>query len=84
MTAAVEWRRPMTVNARVHKHRDKLRGEQCRRLDVWIGEGVIDGVRQLAKATNRPTWDVVQDALQSYVAGHTPAASTSPPEKPYT
>ena len=72
----------MTVNVRVHKHRAKLRGEQCRRLEVWIGEGVIDEVRQLATVMNRSTWDVVQEALQSYVASHTTAASSSQSEKP--
>jgi hypothetical protein len=60
----------MTTNARVHKHREKLRGEQCRRLEVWIGEGVIDNIRHLATVTNRSTWDVVQEALKAYVARH--------------
>lgn len=57
----------MTPNARVHKHREKLRGEQCRRLEVWIGGGVIDNIRHLAKVTNRSTWDVVQDALKVHL-----------------
>jgi hypothetical protein len=70
----------MTVTARVHKHREKLRGEQCRRLEVWIGEGVVDEIRQLAKVMNRSTWDVVQEALQSYVASHITAASNSQTE----
>jgi hypothetical protein len=77
ITSVKKWNR-MTTNARVHKHREKLRGEQCRRLEVWIGGGVIDNIRHLAKVTNRSTWDVVQEALKAYVARHPTAASTPP------
>jgi hypothetical protein len=74
----------MTTNARVQKHREKLRGEQCRRLEVWIGVGVIDNIRQLAKAQKRSTWDAVQEALKAYVAGHTTTSSSSHPVKAST
>lgn len=74
----------MTPNARVQKHREKLRGEQCRRLEVWIGGGVIDEIRQLAKVQNRSTWDVVQESSQAYVAGHTATSSNGHPVKAST
>jgi hypothetical protein len=69
----------MTINVRVQKHREKLRREQCRRLEVWIGETVIQDIRHLAKVTHRATWDVVQEALEAYVTGHTapPVAGNS-------
>lgn len=69
----------MTINVRVQKHREKLRRAQCRRLEVWIAGGMIDDVRQLAKAQKRSTWDVVEEALQAYVTGHTapPVAGNS-------
>ena len=65
------------ANARVRKHRAKLRAAQCQRLEVWIGSGVIEDVRDLAKRKNCPTWEIVQDALQAYVTGHTPIDEAS-------
>ncbi|HKQ34476.1 MAG TPA: hypothetical protein VJT11_04135 [Nitrospiraceae bacterium] len=61
----------MTITARVRKHREKLRRAQCRRFEVWIGEGVIEDIRHLAKVTHRATWDVVEEALEAYAADRT-------------
>ena len=60
----------MSVNARVQKHRAKLREEQCRRFEVWIGLGVIDNVREFAKRKKVSTWEVVQDALLKHIENH--------------
>jgi hypothetical protein len=52
---------------RVQKHRAKLREEGCGRLEVWIGLGTIDDLREIAKRKKRPLWGVVQEALIAYV-----------------
>lgn len=57
----------MTVNARVRKHRDNLRSQDCERLDVWVGSGWIRSARTIAKWQKRPLWQLVQDALKAYV-----------------
>ena len=60
----------MTVNARVHKHRDNLRREDCERLDVWIGRDWIRGARLVAQWQKKPLWALVEDAIKAYVAQH--------------
>ena len=65
---AAQWKNPMTVNARVHKHRDTLRSQDCGRLDVWVGNDWIKGARMLAEYQKRPLWQLVQDALKAYIS----------------
>ena len=65
----------MPNKARVQKHRLKLRGKYCRRLEVWIGVTVIENVREVAKRRKVPMWVAVQDALEVYVTGHVAAAN---------
>jgi hypothetical protein len=60
----------VSANARVKKHRAKLRAELCGRLEVWLGLGLIDQVRQLAKRRQMSTWEVVEEALTAHVTGH--------------
>jgi len=55
---------------RVQKHRAKLPGEHCRRLEVCISISVIEDVRAIAKQKEVPMWAPVQDALIEYVTGH--------------
>jgi hypothetical protein len=74
----------MTAIERVRKHRDKLREEHCRRLEVWIGGSIIDGIRQLADTKGQSTWEVVQDALKAYMTGHATTAvgnQSTPPSR---
>lgn len=60
-----------TLNdARVQKHRARLLGQPCRRLEVSIGIIVIENVREIAKRKRVPMWVTVQDALVAYVAGN--------------
>ena len=66
------------TKARVHKHRAKLRGKYCRRLEVWIGITVIENVRAVATRKHVPMWAAVQEALEAYVTGH--AACDDRPE----
>ena len=66
------------TKARVRKHRAKLRGKYCQRLEVWIGLTVIENVREVAKRKNVPMWSAVEEALESYVTGH--AACDDRPE----
>ncbi len=66
------------TKARVRKHRAKLQGKYCQRLEVWIGITVIENVREVAKRKNVPMWSAVQDALEAYVTGH--AACDDRPE----
>ena len=60
-----------STKTRVKRHRAKLRGKYCQRLEVWIGLTVIENVREVAKRKNVPMWAAVQEALESYVTGHT-------------
>lgn len=64
---------------RVQKHRDKLRAEHCGRLEVWIGKGVIKAAKDLAHREKAEVWEVVQDALQAYVSGHTKSEGDDKP-----
>ena len=57
----------MTPNARVHKHREKLRREQCRRLEVSISVALIDQLREMARFKGVPVWSAVQDALKVHL-----------------
>jgi len=61
---------PLKVNARVRKYRANLRNRQCRRLDVCIGITVIENIRRIAKYKGQETWDVIQQALESYVTAY--------------
>ncbi len=54
-----------STKARVKRHRAKLRGKYCQRLEVWIGIVVIENVREVAKRKNVPMWSAVQEALES-------------------
>jgi hypothetical protein len=60
----------VNVNARVQKFRTTLRGQDCGRLEVWIGSGWIRGARVIAKHQKRPLWALVQDALKVYISQH--------------
>ena len=45
-----------------------MAAEECARMEVTIGAGVISQARELARQRRRPLWEVVQDALEAYVA----------------
>lgn len=60
----------MNVNARVNKHREKLRGEQCSRLEVWLASSLIEAARTLARRQRRPLWKEVREALRAHVTRH--------------
>ncbi len=60
-----------STKARVKRHRAKLRDQYCGRLEVWIGVTVIENVRKIANRKKVPMWAAVQEALESYVTGHT-------------
>jgi len=55
---------------RVQKYRTKLRQEGCARLEVWIGLGPIQDLRETAKRKKLEVWEAVQEAVQAYVAGN--------------
>lgn len=57
----------MSVNARVQKHREKLREQRRCRVEVCIGFGLLDKVRQIATFQHEPMSSAVQDALEAYV-----------------
>jgi len=59
-----------TGTARVQKYRTKLRQEGCGRLEVWIGRGPIQDLRDTAKRKNLEVWEAVQEAIRAYVAGN--------------
>lgn len=66
----VQRKDPLKPSLRVQQFRDRLRGQDCGRLDVYIGKGWIRGLRVIAQHHNRPLWALVQDAVKGYVAQH--------------
>ncbi len=70
-------RRTMAASTkdRVQKHRAKLRGQGCGRLEAWITITTIEKVRQIATREKVSMWQVVQHALKTYVTGHAAAAN---------
>ena len=54
----------MTIAERVRKHRAKLRTEHCSRLEVWIADRIVQGIRQLATTKGREPWAEIQDVLE--------------------
>jgi hypothetical protein len=58
----------MSTSTRVQRFRKSLREQECGRLDVWIGNGWIRGLRLIAKHQKRPFWACAQDAIKAYVA----------------
>lgn len=67
----------MKVNARVNKHREKLRGEQCSRLEVWLAVSLIETARTLARQQRKPLRRVVQEALSAHFSSHAGNATAS-------
>jgi len=60
----------MAGKDRVQKYRNNLRKEGCARLEVWIGLGPIQDLRDTAKRKKLEVWEAVQEAVQAYVAGN--------------
>jgi len=58
------------VNNRVGKYRAKLKGNNCGRLEVWLGNNLIAAIRTIAEHQNRYVWAVVKDALVAHVSRH--------------
>jgi hypothetical protein len=59
-----------TVNDRVRKYRRKLSDGNCGRLEVWLGNNLIEAIRTIARHQNRYVWAVVKDALVAHVSRH--------------
>src|SRR5690348_5921564 len=55
------------VKERVQQHRARLQNNQRRRLEVTIGNAVIDQMRHIAALAKKRMSSVVQDALESYI-----------------
>ncbi len=53
----------------VQAHRARLQEAGCRRLEVTIGGGMIDQLRDAAKARNLPVWRAVELAVEQWVTG---------------
>lgn len=70
----------MTVKERVREHRNKLKQQDCRRLEVWQGVTLIEQVRQIARGKEESMASAVQEALEAYVAAH---AAADPQEDEY-
>jgi hypothetical protein len=70
----------MMVKDRVREYRNKLKQQDCRRLDVWQRIVLIEKVRQIAQGKEESMASAVQDALEAYVAAH---ASADAPEDEY-
>jgi hypothetical protein len=68
------------VKDRVRDHRNKLKQQDCRRLEVWQAGALIEKVRQIAQRKKESMASAVQEALEAYVAAHAFADS---PEDEY-
>ena len=60
----------MSVNARVQKHREKLRAVRRRRLDIHLPTDLIEAADTFAKRHERYVRDVVYSALREYLTRH--------------
>ena len=60
----------MSVNARVQKHREKLRAVHRRRLEVHLPNDLIEAADTFAKRHERSVRHVVYSALQDYLTRH--------------
>lgn len=56
----------MTPTERALKSRAKMQGQGLIRFEVCLGEGLVDRIRQLAKANGRETWEEVEEALMAH------------------
>ena len=62
----------------VQAHRARLQEAGCRRLEVTIGGGMIDQLRDAAKARNMPVWRAVELAVEQWVTGKGGAEQYAP------
>ncbi len=62
----------------VQAHRARLQEAGCRRLEVSIGGGMIDQLRDAAKARNLPVWRAVELAVEQWVTGKGGAEQYAP------
>ena len=60
----------MSVNARVQKHREKLRAVRRRRLEVHLPNDLIDVANTFARQHERHLRDIIAYALQDYLTRH--------------
>ena len=60
----------MSVNARVQKHREKLRAVRRRRLEVHLPNDLIDAADTFARQHQRYLRDIVTYALKEYLTRH--------------
>ena len=60
----------MSVNARVQKHREKLRAVRRRRLDIHLPTDLIEAADNFAKRHERSVRHVVYSALKDYLTRH--------------
>ena len=51
----------------VKKFREKMTADECARMEVTIGTGVIHEARELARQSRWPLWRVVETALMAYL-----------------
>lgn len=65
--ATVERDRPVGGAERSRRHREKRRTDDCGRLDVWISNGLLHLLRQLASVHGRALEQEVHDAVAWYV-----------------
>lgn len=60
----------MDVKDRVREHRKKLKQQDCRRLEVWLGIPLIEKVREIASCNHESMSSAVQNALEAHVTAH--------------
>ncbi len=49
--------------ARVQRHRAKMRGYDCTRLEVTIGTDKAEALRRLAKFQRKAVWELIEKAV---------------------
>ncbi len=53
---------------RVRQFRQRVAGESCQRLEVIIGQDIIERLDAAATTTGRSRWEIVEAAIDRYCA----------------
>jgi hypothetical protein len=59
-----------TSTDRARRHRERLRAEGCRRLDVTIGSDVVGKLKAVAKKLEVPVWQAAEEAFEDLATKH--------------
>jgi hypothetical protein len=53
---------------RVRQFRQRVVGDRCQRLEVVIGQDIVEQLDETARKTGRNRWEIVEAAIDRYCA----------------